>query len=64
MTPTNKLRFVEREITTPISETIGKIETVKILQQWWEKDPYRLDATGEMIGEIKGEWLDVPVEIE
>ena len=49
MTPTNKLRFVERE------NKIGSmIATYKILQQWWEHTEWNAE----------GEWRDVPVEKE
>ena len=58
MTPTNKLRFVERiKIETVKSEcSLDKnainitlrAPTVKILQQWWQ-------------GEYAGEWRDVEV---
>ena len=57
MKPTAKLRFVERvEIT-------GR--TVRILQQWWETNNTINLGFGELpIGEIKGEWRDVPIEKE
>ena len=68
MTPTPKLRFVERKITelpdhllaTPITKT------VRILQQWWESNmSINLGWTGDMpIGLAKGEWRDVPIEKE
>jgi len=50
MKPTNKLRFVRRQIPDP---TFGKEVSVykHILQQWWES-------------ESSGEWRDVPVEDE
>ena len=64
MTPTPKLRFVER--TVPLTNTTGKI--VHVLQQWWEGSSMgtiNLGWTGEMpIGEVKGEWRDVPLETE
>jgi hypothetical protein len=64
MTPTPKLRFVERVV--PINETTGK--RVHILQQWWE-DPNRfLKATKSgddpWVNHYAGEWLDVPLEQE
>ena len=53
MTPTPKLRFVERVVPAPeYGEGIGK--TVRILQQWW--------VIEEM--ETVGEWRDVPLEKE
>ena len=52
MTPTNKLRFVERE------NKIGSmIATYKILQQWWA-----VERDGQITP--TGEWRDVPVEVE
>ena len=59
MTPTTKLRFVERfEITErrPDGYNFGRI--VHILQQWWDKDIATI--TGDPIGE----WRDVPIEKE
>ena len=49
MTPTMRLRFVERRIHTT---------HYRILQQWWAgfTDAYETD--------IEGEWRDVPVESE
>ena len=61
MTPTNKLRFVERQ------EIIhGDVTIVRFLQQWWENSmTINLGWTGDMpIGLAKGEWRDVPVEKE
>ena len=59
MNPTNKLRFVERKITTPINEHVAEIKIVKILQQWWENEPSRYDDV-----DFFGEWRDVPIEVE
>ena len=59
MTPTNKLRFVERnDPNAP--------RTLKILQQWWENSmTINLGLTGDMpIGLAKGEWRDIPIEKE
>jgi hypothetical protein len=53
-TPTNKLRFVEREITVVIAGNHTVTKTVRILQQWW--DPAFFTEPGE--------WRDVPVETE
>ena len=50
MTPTNELRFVERNVQI----TDATYKTVHILQQKWE-NPY--------VGESE-EWRDVPVEKE
>lgn len=60
MTPTNKLRFVERETRDP-----NNFRTIRILQQWWEATPSINIGFGDiMVGESKGEWRDVPVEQE
>jgi hypothetical protein len=55
MTPTPKLRFVEREVRIQICEGIARCEYHKFLQQWWE---YNSGAIPN------GEWRDVPVEKE
>jgi hypothetical protein len=65
MTPTFKLRFIERVVPAlEYGENMGK--TVRILQQWWEKSvTLNLGWTGDMpIGLAKGEWRDVPIEKE
>ena len=54
MTPTNRLRFVERTIGEPNSESYWV--KVRVLQQWWEPD-YPGSAWS-------GEWRDVPLEEE
>ena len=51
MTPTNKLRFVERE-----NQIGSMIATTKILQQWWEWEV--------TYPTVNGEWRDVPIEKE
>ena len=55
MTPTPRLRFVERVVPAPEhGEGIGK--KVRILQQWWAYDiQYPM---------TRGEWRDVPLEKE
>ena len=66
MKATNKLRFVER--TEQITETTGK--RVRILQQWWEDGNITLavhitDKDGNALpSPNRGEWRDVPVEVE
>ena len=57
MQPTNELRFVEREITTPHPKYVHVTETktVKVLQQKWAR--YWSEDMGG--GERKSEWLDV-----
>jgi hypothetical protein len=59
MTPTAKLRFVERVIFKRINPTaVSGTESKKlILQQWWA--PEGLIAPAPV-----GEWRDVPVEDE
>jgi hypothetical protein len=63
MTPTPKLRFVERVVPAPeYGEDVGK--TVRTLQQWWQAtNTINLGWTGDIpIGLAKGEWRDVPIE--
>ena len=66
MTPTLKLRFVEREIGYSKTGNITDLHTVRILQQWWEKSvTINLGWTGEMpLRKAEGEWRDVPLEEE
>jgi hypothetical protein len=69
MTPTPKMRFVERPINicTSPDGTVSHGTMVRILQQWWEQKGMTMNLGwgGEMpIGEIKGEWRDVPLEAE
>jgi len=55
MTPTPKLRFVERHIQL-YSETTAPIATqIRILQQWWA-----IERDGQVTP--TGEWRDVPLE--
>lgn len=66
MKPTAKLRFVRRAVP---DKTFGENISVykHILQQWWESS-----SMGEVnigfgsfpVGEVKGEWRDVPIEDE
>jgi hypothetical protein len=66
MTPTSKLRFVEREIGYSKTGNITDLHTVRILQQWWQtNNTINLGFGGDIpIGETKGEWRDVPLEEE
>lgn len=60
MTPTNKLRFVERE-----NQIGSMIATYKILQQWWEDTAW--DHVSNFVNgkfQPQGEWRDVPMEKE
>ena len=56
MTPTPKLRFVERNTNDPNAP-----RTIRILQQWWEVENIT-DALHNNI--LDGEWRDVPLENE
>ncbi len=58
MTPTPKLRFVERVIAVPATDGMGR--TIRILQQWWEDKEWFNQSTQQ----FNGEWRDVPVEKE
>ena len=64
MTPTPKLRFVEREIQEPyefeLHKHIAITKRVRILQQWWEKKVWAHDDWVV----IDSEWRDVPLEEE
>jgi hypothetical protein len=69
MTPTNKLRFVEREVLIFSNEFgCSNTRTVRILQQWWEDRNVMLmvhitDKDGNPVpSPTLGEWRDVPVE--
>jgi hypothetical protein len=69
MTPTPKLRFIERVVPAPEhGEGIGK--RVRILQQWWEVGNIKLaihvtDKDGNTLpSPNRGEWRDIPLETE
>ena len=67
MTPTSKLRFVEREIQEPYEFELHKhimlTKTVRILQQWWMPTRTFSDGYGYQTVELEGgEWRDVPLE--
>jgi hypothetical protein len=71
MTPTPKLRFVERFHRTGIDGSgITTGVKLRILQQWWEDKTialmvYRVDADGNSLPPLlKGEWRDIPLENE
>ena len=54
MTPTAKLRWVERDMAVSLGDILyGTTQKVNVLQQWWscEDGSY-------------GEWRDVPLEEE
>jgi len=60
MTPTPKLRFVEREIFVPFQDykDVVQPKTVRILQQWWEGKTWNADKDQL----LNGEWRDIAVE--
>jgi len=63
MTPTPKLRFVERDSYSHNGEHFREPHKIRILQQWWDKniaDQY----TATVAGEPTGEWRDIPLEQE
>lgn len=59
MTPTNELRFVERDVETTPDGAGGFMfeETIRVLQQKWVGDEYTLNNKPL----IKTEWRDVPL---
>jgi hypothetical protein len=62
MTPTPRLRFVERQHgyrTTDGKDIMPNM--VRILQQWWAGDP---DSYTDFVMQVNGEWRDVSVEKE
>ena len=62
MTPTPKLRWVERESFVKNGEAFRHPYKYKVLQQWWEASPHT--AVGTELFHGRGEWRDVPVEEE
>ncbi len=72
MTPTNRLRFVERVVSEPVEsfpdESVSRSVKRRILQQWWERPSMGTLSMGFgdpiPIGEVHGEWRDVPIEQE
>lgn len=60
MTPTNKLRFVEREERHWHDDRTYSARRIRILQQWWDVE----DGDHEDYVIAGGEWRDVPVETE
>ena len=61
MTPTPRLRFVERDSYSKNGEHFVEPFKVRVLQQWWEDEDRLFDVVTKA---IKGEWRDVPVEKE
>ena len=61
MTPTSKLRFVEREVFVFVVTP----KTIRVLQQWWMPTRTFSDGYGYQTVELEGgEWGDVPLEEE
>jgi len=60
MTPTPKLRFVERDSYSHNGEHFREPHKVRILQQWWEGEKWNEEFTQI----LSGEWRDVPLETE
>ena len=65
MTPTTKLRFLERKVAMhpfyrDMSTGGTAYETYHVLQQWWEDKEWLNQSTQQ----FNGEWRDVPVEKE
>lgn len=70
MTPTPKLRFVERRTGNSVQydvkvterhgvEVCYQSEIIRVLQQWWHTG-----AVDYKTFELAGEWRDVPLEEE
>ena len=57
MTPTSKLRFVERDSYSHNGEHFVTPHKVCILQQWWA-----IERAGQITPQ--GEWRDIPLEKE
>ena len=67
MTPTAKLRFVERKIQVPFQgrQDVHVKQVTRILQQWWMPTSTFSDGYGYQTVELEGgEWRDVPLEEE
>ena len=61
MTPTTKLRFIERDSYSHNGEHFREPHKVRILQQFWMPS----DETYEDWLKVKnGEWRDIPLEDE
>ena len=62
MTPTPKLRFVERKDFT---EDLANPRTLRILQQYYEDHGRIVEATksgdGPWVNHYRGEWRDIPL---
>jgi len=63
MTPTTKLRFLERKVAMhpfyrDMSTGGRAYQTYQVLQQWWEDEKGDLERGVT----VYGEWRDVPLE--
>ena len=57
--PTMLLRFVEREVSCPISRDLDHAYKIRVLQQLW-----RVSCTfSDGFPGFKDEWRDVPLEV-
>ena len=61
MTPTAKLRWVDRVYGIGVTPMDREGSYVRVLQQWWEVD---FHADTGFIKTTYGEWRDVPLEEE
>jgi len=61
MTPTPRLRFVERDSYSKNGEHFVEPFKIRILQQWWEESIEVASSWGRL---PQGEWRDVPLEKE
>ena len=59
MTPTNELRFVERESYVKNGEVFREPFKLRVLQQKWSQDGMRWNAEKDVWEPIE-EWRDVP----
>jgi len=63
MTPTSKLRFVDRNSYSHNGEHFAIPHKIRILQQWWEWETCEQHER-QPYGTPFGEWRDVPIEKE
>lgn len=67
MTPTARLRFIQRDGPMigwhkhPDGSETTMHQKIRILQQWWAMDP---DCYEDFVLQANGEWRDVPLEAE
>jgi hypothetical protein len=65
MTPTPKLRYVQRGAWMQVNNdnSVTEVRANITLQQWWKKNIASRYAAA-ILGEPGGEWRDVPIEKE